>query len=96
MTEDDDRKLLKDALEQLRGWNIVAMSLEAPNAVTSTLIDRIERHLQAPAGPDSLGYAKRLAANIWFMHYQEKAPDWKPQGTLIGVLTQIDNMVAGL
>lgn len=43
-----------------------------------------------------LGYAARLAEAIWRKHYQQDAPEWRPLPTLAGVLTQIDNMVAGL
>jgi hypothetical protein len=46
--------------------------------------------------PDAYGYAKRLAEAIWQKHYKATAPQWKPLDDLIGVLTQIDNMTAGL
>jgi hypothetical protein len=46
--------------------------------------------------PDAYGYAKRLAVAIWEQHYKATAPQWKPLDDLIGVLTQIDNMTAGL
>jgi len=46
--------------------------------------------------PDAYGYAKRLAVAIWEQHYKGVAPQWKPLDDLIGVLTQIDNMTAGL
>jgi len=46
--------------------------------------------------PDAYGYAKRLAEAIWQKHYKATAPQWKPFDDLIGVLTQIDNMTAGL
>jgi hypothetical protein len=46
--------------------------------------------------PDAYGYAKRLALAIWEQHYKAAAPQWKPLDDLIGVLTQIDNMTAGL
>lgn len=45
---------------------------------------------------DSYGYASRLAISIWEKHYKESSPHWKPLDTLMGVLTQIDNMTAGL
>lgn len=41
-------------------------------------------------------YAVGVATALWERHYQTSAPDWKPLDTLIGVLTQIDNMIAGL
>jgi hypothetical protein len=46
--------------------------------------------------PDAYGYAKRLAVAIWEQHYKDVAPQWKPFDDLMGVLTQIDNMTAGL
>jgi hypothetical protein len=46
--------------------------------------------------PDAYGYAKRLAVAIWEQHYKGVAPQWKPFDDLMGVLTQIDNMTAGL
>ena len=44
----------------------------------------------------TLGYAQRLATFLWEKHYKKDAPEWKPLPDLIGVLTQIDNMTAGL
>jgi hypothetical protein len=41
-------------------------------------------------------YAKQLSEAIWGRHYKDIAPHWKPLDDLIGVLTQIDNMTAGL
>ena len=46
--------------------------------------------------PDAYGYAERLAEAIWQKHYKSTAPQWKPLDDLLGVLTQIDNMTAGL
>ena len=43
-----------------------------------------------------LRYATRLAVYLWETHWRAAAPDWKPQPDLIGVLTQIDNMIANL
>jgi len=51
-------------------------------------------YIQPP--PDAYGYAKRLAEAIWKKHYQSAAPQWEPFAGLMGVLTQIDNMTAGL
>lgn len=48
------------------------------------------------ADPDAYGYASRLAAAIWEKHYKDIAPQWKPLDDVMGVLTQIDNMTAGL
>jgi len=45
---------------------------------------------------ESLEYAQRLATAMWEKHWKENSPDWKPLPDLLGVLTQIDNMVAGM
>ena len=41
-------------------------------------------------------YAKDLATYLWKTHYKHDAPDWEPCEDLMGVLTQIDNMIVGL
>ncbi len=40
--------------------------------------------------------AVRLADILWQKHWKEDAPHWVPMPTLSGVLSQIDNMTAGL
>jgi len=46
--------------------------------------------------PNCYGYAARLATAIWEQHYKNTAPQWQVLDDLMGVLTQIDNMAAGL
>jgi len=58
--------------------------------------EAIKAALEAKDKPDAYGYAKRLAEAIWSKHYKTIAPQWEPFDELIGVLTQIDNMTAGL
>ncbi len=41
-------------------------------------------------------YAKYLAVNLWEKQYKKDPPDWKPLDDLMGILTQIDNMLTGL
>jgi hypothetical protein len=41
-------------------------------------------------------YAKDLAIYLWEKHYKEDAPEWEPSPDLMGVLTQIDNMICRL
>jgi len=41
-------------------------------------------------------YAKKLATYLWKTHYKENVPGWEPCEDLMGVLTQIDNMIVGL
>jgi hypothetical protein len=48
------------------------------------------------AQPQALDYAQRLAVSMWEKHYRADAPNWKPLDELLGVLTQIDNMLTGL
>lgn len=54
----------------------------------------------APTPPEPasghLEIAKHLAVSIWRKHYQDEAPEWEPLNDLAGLLSQIDNMVAGL
>jgi hypothetical protein len=59
--------------------------------------EKIERHNGSSAATeDALGYAQRLATILWEKHWKADAPEWKPLPDLVGVLTQIDNAVAGL
>jgi hypothetical protein len=43
-------------------------------------------------GQDALGYATRLLEHFVAEHFPHN-PDWKPLPDLIGVLTQIDNVI---
>lgn len=43
-----------------------------------------------------LRYATSLARYLWEKHWKATAPNWKPLPDTIGVLTQLDNMVANL
>jgi len=58
-----------------------------PDNLVREAADEIER---------AAGYAQRLATSLWEQHWKADAPDWKPLPDLLGVLTQIDNMTAGL
>lgn len=44
----------------------------------------------------SLTYAQAVAMNMHNRHYSHLAPDWEGLDDLPGVLSQIDNMAAGL
>lgn len=52
--------------------------------------------LYAHPQPGATAYAKRLAKSIYTTHYREQAPQWECADDLLTVLSQIDNMVAGL
>lgn len=41
-------------------------------------------------------YATTLAVSMHRQHYAEDSPNWQPLTDLVGLLTQIDNMYAGL
>lgn len=41
-------------------------------------------------------YATTLAVSMHRQHYAEDSPNWQPWTDLVGLLTQIDNMYAGL
>lgn len=45
---------------------------------------------------DAQAYAHNLAVSIYGQHYADKSPNWRPLPDIIGLLTQIDNMYAGL
>jgi hypothetical protein len=45
---------------------------------------------------EALKYAQRLATALYEKHWKDSAPAWKVLPDLLGVLTQIDNMTAGL
>lgn len=49
-----------------------------------------------PNGVEGLAYAQRLAVAIWSRNYREVSPQWEVCGDLMGVLSQIDNMVSGM
>ena len=47
-------------------------------------------------GDEAYDYAVNFATSLHGKYYAEAAPNWRPLETTIGVLTQIDNMVAGI
>lgn len=53
---------------------------------------------ETPPAParEATAYAKFLACALWREHYAVKAPEWEPGDSLMGVLSQIDNMLCGL
>lgn len=44
----------------------------------------------------ALEYATRLATGMWERDWKEESPHWQPFDDLVGVLSQIDNMLAGM
>ena len=61
------------------------------------VFEAIAPRLRAEGLREAEGYAERLAVALWERLYKHDTPHWKPlSGDLIGILTQIDNMTAGL
>jgi len=87
--KDEALRMALEALEKsARNW---------PSDSVIEAITAIKQALEAPVQePDAYGYAKRLAEAIWKAHYKVTAPNWMPLNTVLGVLTQIDNMTSGL
>ena len=90
-------------LEGLRGeptWSgLVSTAKDAADLIT-TLLARIAameaqiKGLEAERD-ETYAYAKHLAEAL-FANGKFDAPQWEPLGDTLGVLTQIDNMVAGI
>jgi hypothetical protein len=38
----------------------------------------------------------RIARYMWEKYYKEQSPEWGPLDDTLGVLSQIDNMIAGM
>jgi hypothetical protein len=88
----DLRQAAKQALEALEAMEppMMAGYTRRLSAITA-----LRAALEQPE-PAAYGYASRLAVAIWEKHYKATAVNWKPFPDLMGVLTQIDNMTAGL
>ena len=64
---------------------------------TPTNNPKRQRRLREVTGyAASLEYATRLAKGMWERDWQKESPHWQPFDDLLGVLTQIDNMLAGM
>jgi len=60
------------------------------------VVKRIATAIEAHPQPDATAYAQSLAKSIHAAHYRKQALQWECADDLLTVLTQIDNMVAGL
>jgi len=47
-------------------------------------------------GDSPYEYAARLATHVWEKHFKEDSPEFKLLPDVLGVLTQLDNMIAGM
>ena len=60
----------------------------------------LKQHAEIEQLREALGRAHRealsLAQSIWRSEYRRKSPDWEPCDTVAGIITQIDNMYAGV
>jgi hypothetical protein len=74
--------------EKQKGWDMERVAL------LHKIKSNPPRH--EPEQEPAYSYAKQLSEAIWSKHYKDIAPHWKPLDDLIGVLTQINNMTAGL
>lgn len=81
--------------EQIKG-QLTALEAELSRVVETGL--RTEKQLEG--FHSELGQARReavcLAASIWRSEYKADAPNWAPLETVAGVISQIDNMYAGV
>jgi hypothetical protein len=83
-------KLALEALEYASTGN------RRPEIIGPAITAIKEALAQPEQEPNCYGYAARLATAIWEQHYKNTAPQWQVLDDLMGVLTQIDNMAAGL
>ncbi len=44
----------------------------------------------------SFDEVRALCSHLWARHYRDKVPNWLPLDTLPGVISQLDNMTAGV
>ena len=44
----------------------------------------------------ALAELRQLTGSIWKAEYRKTAPDWQPLPDLVGLITQLDNMYAGV
>lgn len=54
------------------------------------------RAAHAPTDSVCYDYAKQIAESMWATHYKADAPHWESCDSLMGVLSQISNMMCGL
>ena len=67
------------------------MLRDEPISANDAIVYAQHQIKEAIAADEAYEYAKRLAYSIGSEHWPENT-DWKPLPTLLGVLTQIDNM----
>lgn len=82
--------------------NLMGDDENTPRYTTKRLKQEVERWVEAALAErdkeiaDATAYAENLASALHSQHYAENT-SWRPlSGDLVGLLTQIDNMTAGL
>ena len=63
----------------------------AEAAIEATGITRLTAERDA-----ALAELRQLTESIWKAEYRKTAPDWQPLPDLVGLITQLDNMYAGV
>lgn len=92
-----DEAVVRQALEALKLAQPEVQLGEVSNAITA-----LRRALEQPVQDNTYGYAKSLAEAIFKQHfasdehYASGRVVWGVNDTVIGILTQIDNMVADM
>ena len=93
---------LGDLPSRLIGWSGKARS-QGRDRIELNLetVDRILAALRAPRevekeNADARREVLALITSIWRAEFRHEAPNWKPLPNLVGMITQLDNMYAGV
>lgn len=78
------------------GLDAVAPRVEPPVTESGAGFESPPASAQPPDDPQALKEATHIAEWLWKTFYRDQAPEWAVLPDLLGVLSQIDNMVAGL
>lgn len=77
--------------------SLMLKSAETGEPLYCELCDCISRRNDAEKmETEARAYAHNLAVSMYGQHYLDESPNWRPLPDLMGLLTQIDNMYAGL
>jgi NTP pyrophosphatase (non-canonical NTP hydrolase) len=92
-----------DLLAEAHGVDLGNAAVQKFNEVSERVgfPDRITLNASTPPPvtvqvPDAEAYAATLAQSLWNKYYKDDAPNWELAEDHVGVLSQIDNMCAGL
>lgn len=76
-----------DRLREIANWLDTKFRRTPPASQSGEALVELQQ------GKDEL---RRLMQVIWQQEYRKEAPDWRPLADLVGMVTQIDNMYAGV